>query len=88
MRVCFDTNVLVSALATRGLSADVLNLVLAEHELVVGETVLSELERVLREKLEVPAETVEEVVAFLRGHATVVGQAPACLLYTSDAADE
>lgn len=32
MRVFLDTNVLVSAFATRGLSADVFRLVLAEHE--------------------------------------------------------
>lgn len=44
MRVALDTNVLVSAVATRGLCADVFNLVLAEHHLVVSVTVLSELQ--------------------------------------------
>jgi len=32
VRVFFDTNVLVSAFATRGLSADLLRLVLTEHD--------------------------------------------------------
>ena len=40
MRVFLDTNVLISAFATRGLGADVVNLVLAEHQLVLGESVL------------------------------------------------
>ena len=75
MRVALDTNVLVSAVATRGLSADVFNLILAEHELVVGETVLSELRRVLGEKIKVPSKTIDEVVALLRQEATVVKKA-------------
>ena len=37
MMVMLDTNVLASAAATRGLCADVLRAVLAEHELVVRE---------------------------------------------------
>jgi putative PIN family toxin of toxin-antitoxin system len=50
MKVCLDTNVLVSAFATRGLAADVLRVVLAEHELLVPTVVLEEVERVLRDK--------------------------------------
>ena len=55
MRVCLDSNVLVSAFATRGLAADVLRVVLAEHELLVPVVVLTEVERVLREKFQLPA---------------------------------
>jgi len=36
VKVFLDTNVLVSALATRGLCADLLRKVLTEHELLVG----------------------------------------------------
>ena len=75
MRVALNTNVLVSAVATRGLCADVFNLVLAEHELIVGETVLTELKRVLRERIRVPAKTVEELDALLRQEATIVSNA-------------
>ncbi len=77
MRVFLDTNVLVSAFATRGLSADVQHLVLAEHELVLGEAVLDELARVLREKLEVPEDIVRSTERFLRAEAEIVGHAPA-----------
>jgi len=72
VRVALDTNVLVSAVATRGLCADVLNLVLAEHELIVGEAVLTELRRVLAERIRVPSKTIDEVVLLLRQEAEVV----------------
>lgn len=72
MRVFFDTNVLVSAVATRGICADILNVALTEHQLTVGETVLAELRVVLRKKLRRPVTVVDEFEAFLRIHATVV----------------
>ena len=72
MRVALDTNVLVSAVATRGLCADLFNLVLAEHELIVGETVLTELKRVLRERIRVPGKIIDEYDALLRQEGVVV----------------
>ena len=48
MRVFLDTNVPVSAFATREICAAVLRVMLAEHTLVTGEVVLRELGRVLR----------------------------------------
>jgi putative PIN family toxin of toxin-antitoxin system len=66
LRVFLDTNVLVSAFATRGLCSDVLREVLAEHELLVGEQVMQELRTVLREKIGLPRKTVSAVDAFLR----------------------
>jgi len=89
LRVCFDTNVLVSAVATRGICADLMNLVLAEHEVVLGETVLSELKRVLERKVRVPKATTAELDAFLRQRATVISasrQAPEGALDAADAA--
>jgi len=68
VRVFLDTNVLVSAFATRGLSADVFRHVLAEHRLVTGEVVLRELRRVLRQKLKLPSRTVDSIELFLREH--------------------
>lgn len=68
MKVFPDTNVLASAFGTRGLCADVLRLVLGEHELVTGEVVLEELRAVLRRKFGVPAGTAKEIESFLRGY--------------------
>lgn len=71
MRVFLDTNVLVSALATRGLCADVFRLVLAEHDLVVGEVVLDELRRVLKTRFRLPAARLTEVEDLLRAYEVV-----------------
>ena len=72
MRAYLDTNVLVSALATRGLCADLLEAILADHDLILGETVLRELQRVLGRKLQLAPKAVGELDAFLRGHAEVI----------------
>ncbi|MCL5045050.1 MAG: PIN domain-containing protein [Deltaproteobacteria bacterium] len=68
MKVFPDINVLASAFGTRGLCADVLRLILAEHELVTGEVVIEELRAVLRKKFEVPAATIEQIDGFLRSY--------------------
>jgi uncharacterized protein len=87
VKVALDTNVLVSALATRGLCADILNSVLAEHQLVVGTSVLSELKAVLRRKLRVPSEMIDEVEALLRREATIAGKTDALPLAIRDKSD-
>lgn len=61
-----DTNVLVSAFASRGLCADLFRYVLVEHELLVGEVVLIELNRVLADRVKVPQQTVAEIERLLR----------------------
>lgn len=71
MRVFLDTNVLVSAIATRGICADLLLSVVAEHDLIVGEVVLAELRRVLATKFRLPVERIDEVEAFLRTYEVV-----------------
>lgn len=65
MKVFLDTNVLVGGFATRGLCADVIRLILAEHELIIGDVVLREVERVLKRKIGLPTEQIQEILAFL-----------------------
>jgi putative PIN family toxin of toxin-antitoxin system len=72
LRVFLDTNVLVSALTTRGICTDVLNVVLAERQLVLGEAVLEESTRVLAQKMRMPKDAIDEAEAFLRREAAVV----------------
>jgi putative PIN family toxin of toxin-antitoxin system len=72
VRVFLDTNVLVSAFAARGLCADLLELVLLEHDLAIGGNVLSELSKALREKLKLPAARTAEIVEFVTGEAAEV----------------
>lgn len=71
MRVFLDTNVIVSALTARGLSADVLRLILAEHELLTGEVNLKELRRVLRLRMRVPTRQIDEVEQLFREHTVI-----------------
>jgi putative PIN family toxin of toxin-antitoxin system len=87
LKIALDTNVVVSAVATRGLCADLVQLILLEHELVVGETVLAELREVLRRKLKLRAATIDEVEAFLRRRASVVASQEQLPVPDLDAAD-
>ena len=66
MKVFLDTNVLVSAMATRGLCADVLREVFTSHQLVVSVPLFNELKRVLREKLQIPGELIDDAIEILR----------------------
>lgn len=79
MRVFLDTNVLVSAFATRGLCADLFELVLLEHELVLGRQVVQELNKALRTKLKLSAAQAKAVLEFVSDEAaqTIAGAAPA-----------
>lgn len=68
MKIFADTNILVSAFIARGLCADLLEVILSDHQLMTGEYVLNELERVLSTKLNVPEQKVLATVKFLRKH--------------------
>jgi putative PIN family toxin of toxin-antitoxin system len=87
VRVCLDTNVLVAAVATRGLAADVVRLILAEHDLLVPEVVVTEVRRVLAKKLKLPPARIDEVVAFLREHEIISKPAQVLAVPIRDPAD-
>lgn len=72
MRVFLDTNVLVSAFAVRGLCADLLEVVLLEHELATGRAVLRELAKALRAKVKLPAPRGAEIVEYIATESIVV----------------
>lgn len=72
MRIFLDTNVVVSALATRGICSDILRVIVSEYDLMLSETVLRELGRVLGRKFGVPADAVQEAESFLREEAAAV----------------
>jgi len=71
VRVFLDTNVIVSAFAARGLSADLMRLVLAEHELLTGEVNLHELRRRLGGRFGASDEQLRDVESQLRDHTVV-----------------
>jgi putative PIN family toxin of toxin-antitoxin system len=65
MKVFLDTNVLVSAAATRGLCSDVLREVFASHELFISDQVLAELRRVLGLKFGVSQDLIDDFIWLL-----------------------
>ena len=87
MKVFFDTNVLVSAFTTRGLSADLFRLVVAEHELLTGEVNLTEFRRVLRQRFKVPPAEIALVEDQLRRHTIVARPAAPSDVPLHDPAD-
>ncbi len=87
MKVFLDTNVLVSGFATRGLCADVVRLVLAEHELLTTDVVLEELQRALVQKLRLPNDTVQDILAWLGDYLVQSEPNPSPRIRLSDKAD-
>jgi putative PIN family toxin of toxin-antitoxin system len=66
MKVFLDTNVLVSALATRGLCGDVVREVLLSHQLIISLPLLTEVEKALRGKLGAPPTFISEFIQVLK----------------------
>jgi putative PIN family toxin of toxin-antitoxin system len=87
VRVCLDTNVLVAAFATRGLCADVLRTVLAEHDLVIGDVILAELRRILATKFKLPPDRLQAVEAVLATVPSIPKPAKPSDVRIRDAAD-
>jgi putative PIN family toxin of toxin-antitoxin system len=69
-----DSNVLVAAFTTRGLCADVVRVVLADHDLVLGDVNVREVRRVLTQRMKVSPAVVDRIEDLLRAQ-TVVGKA-------------
>jgi len=86
MKVMLDTNVLASAVATRGLCADVLRAVLAEHELVICPQIISELQRVLKDKFSLPRQIANDFIRWGREDSILCepGDLPAIQLKDKD----
>jgi putative PIN family toxin of toxin-antitoxin system len=87
LRIVLDTNVLLAALATRGLCEAMLEACLVGHELVTSEHLLDELQRNLTRKFRVPARSASELVAFVREHAEDVVPAAPPASVSADAED-
>jgi len=66
VKVYLDTHVLVSAFTARGLCADLVRLLLGEHELLTGEVNLVELRQVLVERFGASQKLASSVESQLR----------------------
>lgn len=72
MKVVVDTNVLISAFVFGGNAEQVLEKVLASGELISSAFVLTELERVLKGKFEIPADKINRILTSLNQVAQVL----------------
>lgn len=88
MRVVLDANVVIAAVASRGLCEAVVELCLERHQTVTCAGLLSEVSKKLVVKLRVPRAIAEEYVAFFRGNAEVLVPAAVKPGVCRDPADE
>jgi putative PIN family toxin of toxin-antitoxin system len=87
MKVFLDTNVIVSAVATRGLCADLFRVVLERHDLIISEQLLQEVSRTLARKFSAPAETIADLLDLLRHEGTMAEPTPLPALHIRDEDD-
>jgi len=87
MKVFLDTNVIVSATATRGLCADVLRTAIEFHELVVSEHLLAELQRILKDKFRASPNLIADVVRLLLQDTVMAESQPLVDVSLKDTAD-
>ena len=72
MKVLLDANVLIAAVASQGLCHLVVELCVAEHDLVISEDLLREVETKLHKRLKVPMPDVHNVLNYFRQGSTSV----------------
>ena len=71
MKVVLDTNVIVAAFATQGLCHALLELCVDQHEIMISQEILREVEVALQKKLKVPLNVVKDTTDYLMNHASV-----------------
>ena len=76
MKVFLDTNVLVSSFITRGLCADIFRIILSEHDLLLCTYVLTELEDVLKKKIDLPDKQITSILQYLRTFEIITNHTP------------
>ena len=76
MRVFLDTIVLVSAFITRGLCADIFRIILSEHDLILFTHELTELEDVLKRKINLPQNQITSILKYLKTFDVVTNHTP------------
>ncbi len=87
MKVFFDTNMLASSITTRGLCAELFESIVNEHELLTGEPVLRELERVLAGKFHLPDSIIKAYIGLLKAEGSIIGAQKRPTIKFTDADD-
>ena len=87
MKLLFDTNVLISAIVSRGYSYDVVADAIDKHEIIITEQVLRELAEVLSRKFDFSPELTASAKRLFQKHCVLVGAANKAPDVCRDAAD-
>lgn len=72
MRIVFDTNVILSALITRGLSSRVLDICIDRHSLYISQFIMDEVSEKLRKKFNADEQQLIKVTSFLLSSFTLI----------------
>jgi putative PIN family toxin of toxin-antitoxin system len=72
MKVVLDTNVIIAAFAARGLCADVFEVCLEGHNIIISEHILSEVERNLKKKIRLPNKIINSIIEYLKDVSEIV----------------
>lgn len=66
MRAVLDTNIIIAAFASRGLCAELFEVCLVDHTIVISEHILSEIQEKLIKKIHLPQSTVQNIIDYFR----------------------
>ncbi len=66
MKVILDSNVIVSAFATRGLCSSIFELSVLTDTIIISEYILNEVERILKKKIHIPHNIVNQIMNYLK----------------------
>lgn len=76
MKVVLDTNVIVAAFAARGLCAEILEVCLENHSIVISEHIVSEVKKNLVKKIRLPKKIARSIADYLRDVPEIVKPEP------------
>lgn len=71
MRFVLDTNVIIAAFAARGLCAEILEVSISGHTIVLSEYILAETQEKLIKKIKLPKKSVLGIIQYLRDVAEI-----------------
>lgn len=72
MRVVLDSNVMIAAFAARGLCAEIFEVCLSNHTILISGPILLEIQKNLRKKIHLPEEVIQNIGGYLRDIAEIV----------------
>ncbi len=65
MRIILDTNVILSALITQGLSSRILDLCIDQHNLFISQFIIDEVKDKLKSKFNITPKNIKKVLTFI-----------------------